>query len=319
MEQFFSILQNKKFSGTSIVDSNLQYVNNYYLNETGESEEIVDCSNVRSFLSNENNQKITQLYYSFLSSSTLMNSALLDNPNSDDFISTAEFKAIFYDDEKLADSFNNFYNTSILRGISSNYSDNPDISNNAIRNQLLNGNEYQYVKQNIFNNYSFWSNPINVVPAHSLSKGSFTAATLDIYGGDRNLNTEERLVEIPISGECYFVNIFLLKRFTQTSRMAFETCNNIIYKNINANSIYSQNQIDLVKHDDYLNKLNEKSVKVEKSVDNSYIKTIQNDSNANSNVKRYFSSSTLIQCFVDPSFSTHENEFWTDNTLIKIY
>lgn len=314
MEQNFSILKNKIFTGTTSVDSDLQYVNNYYLNNTGESVEIVDSSNVRSFITNENNQKVISLYYSFLSSSTVMNSSLVYNT----FTPTAEFKAIFYDDEKLADSFNSFYNSSILRGISSNSLDNPDIFKNSVQNQLRSGENFINIKQNVFHNYYFWNSSNLNTP----KKYPFTSATLDIYGGVRDVSEEERLVNIPTGGEYYFINVFLTKRFSQTSKMAFEVCNNIIYKNININSVFSQSKIDLIKHEDYLKSLQQDNLKYEKSFDNSYVKTVSDYSNIqvqkNSTTKSYEPISVkLIQCFVNPDFSTNENEIWSDKISLS--
>jgi hypothetical protein len=267
MEHSFNILLNRFFSGASeySVNSNLKYANNYYLNESGAEDTIVDFSNIRAFLSNENNQKIVKEYHSFLSSSSVMNSALLVNPNSSLFTPTPQFKAIYYDDDKLADSFNNFYNTSILKGISFNDS---DVFNSSIRNQLLDNEISQYSYQNIFHNHFLWSSSSCI--AHSFPKYPFENAILDIYGGLRNDSTEEILVNIPINEDAYYVNIFLTKKFTQTAKMSFDICDNIIYKISEGNAVFSQNPNDIIKHSDYLKNTNtEKTV----SFDNVYIKT----------------------------------------------
>lgn len=290
MEQTHDILINRFFTGstsgatngnTADIQSNLSYDNKYYYNPTGTADVIVDYSNVRAFLANENNQKFVSLYYSFLTSSTLMNSALIVDPNTTLFIPTASFKAIYYDDEKLAESFNNFYNSSILRGISSEYSENPDIFNTSVRNQLLPDTSNVYTAQSVFHNYYFWSSSTPSNPAYSPPKNPFftagtgttyyTTVPMDINGGDRDESTEERLVEIPINKENYYINILLLKRFTQTARIAFESCNNVIYKSIDSSTNFSQNTTDQIKHYDYFNELKEKK---ERSIDNSKIKVI---------------------------------------------
>lgn len=286
MEQTHDILKNRFFTGvTTSVESNLLYENNYYLNQTGEVETIVDFSNVRSFLSNENNQKVVKLYYSFLTASSLMNSTLIENPLSNEFIPTAEFKAIYYDDDRLADSFNNFYNTSILRGINFNYSENPDVFESSIRNQLLNGNDYKFVKQNVFNNYFFYEE------------------------GIRNESAEEKFIEIPTDGEYYFLNVFLTKRFTQTSRIAFESCNTVIFKTINSNTIFSQNPIDIIKYNEYIEFFKNP---IERSIDNSPIKTPgANQENVIYEEILSGSNNQIIQCFINPNFITNENEYWS--------
>jgi hypothetical protein len=322
MEQNYYILQNKLFTGTSnsLIESNLKYIDNYYLNQTNQEEKIVDFSNIRAFLTNESNQKVVKAYYSFLTSSTLMNAALIDNKAANTFIPTAQFKAVFYDDEKLADSFNSFYNTSILRGVNSNYSANPDIFNNSIRNQLLDGDGHKFIKQNVFDNYYFWKKPNSTTPANSPIKFPFTNAVLDVYNGDRNTNAEEKLVDIPTEGENYFINVFLLKRFTQTARIAFEACNNIVNKSLSSNTVYSQNLTDILRHKDYLNNLKGTS---EKSFDNSFIKTPGVESISQQESFSSLSNTTqLIQCFIDPNFMINENEYWSDivydNTKIWI-
>ena len=252
MEQYRCILQNRFFSGTSTtIDSNLQNINNYYLNPTDQVYKIVDFSNVRAFMANENNQMVVKAYNSFLSSSSLMNSALLMNPNSTLFIPSAYFKAIYYDDEMLADSFNNFYNTSISRGLDSNFSQNPNIFNTSIKNQLLDGEGYEFVNQDVFHNYFFWKSKSSAFPAYSPRKIPFSNAVLDVYDGDRNKSSEKRFVNIPTSGENYFINVFLSKRFTQTARMAFELCADKIFKRINSDSTFSQNLVDKIRYDDF--------------------------------------------------------------------
>ena len=330
MEQTHKILINRFFTGATntiapaVVQSNLQYENNYYYNPTGLPDIVVDYSNVRAFLSNENNQIYVQAYYSFLTSSSIMNSAILVNPNTSLFTPTAEFKQIYYNDEKLADSFNNFYNSSLLRGLDSNYSSNPDIFNTSIRNQLLSNNVNNYITQKVYNNYFFWKNPNAVSPAYSPPKNPFftagtpyyTSIPLDVYGGDRDNSTEDKIVEIPINTENYYINVLLTKQFTYTSRMAFEICDSVAYKNINQNNVYSQNITDIYTFSNYLNNINVQSKSLDNSVIISQSSVTTNSLQAMVNVKSETiplpsqTGTTLIQCFVDPNFKTNENEYW---------
>lgn len=335
MEQRQDILINRFFTGytsaaTSVsIQSNLQYENKYYFNNSGESLEIVDFSNVRSFLANGNNQKIVQTYYAFLSSSPLMNSALLVDPYTAQFVPTAEFKSIYYDDERLAKSFNNFYNTSILRGLDSNYSSNPNVFNTSIRNQLLPGTDFVFTAQSVSHNYYFWSSAAPSNPAYSPIKLPFANAVLDIYDGDRDTSIEERIVEIPSDNENYFINIILTKRFTQTARMAFEICSNVIYKVLNTPVIFSQSLTDRARYNDFL----ESSQKnAPNGIDKTPIKSIEYIQTLNSSEvfvaaesnrggdflelereNQIITAKTLIQCFVDPNFKTNENEMWSDS------
>jgi len=334
MEQIHDILINRFFTGstsaTTIVttQSDLKYENSYYYNPIGTPDIIVDYSNVRAFLSNENNQKFVQEYYSFLTSSTLMNSAILADPNTTLFIPTAAFKEIYYDDEKLAESYNNFYNSSLLRGLDTNYISNPDITNTSLKNLLLSDGVNQLITQNVFHNYYFWQSSIPANPAYSPPKNPFftagtpyyTSPPLDVYGGDRDESAEERLVEIPINKENYYVNVLLLKRFTQTARMAFETCNNVIYKTINSTNTLSQNPTDTIRYNDFVTTSN---TRLTSNLDGSQIVTIQQS--YDKALQENFTQSTIdiseselqtgktyLQCFVDPNFKTNENEYWTD-------
>jgi hypothetical protein len=333
MEQKHDILINKNFTGFASVQavqttsSILQYENKYYFNPTGESVKLVDFSNVRSFLSNKNNEKAVQSYYSFLSSSPLMNSALLVDSNTTQFIPTAEFKSIYYDDERLAESFNNFYNSSILRGLDSDYTANPNVFNTSIRNQFLPGIDFVFTAQSIFHNYYYWESSNSSSPAHSPLKSPFTNAVLDVYGGDRDTNLEERIVEIPSDLENYFINVFLTKKFTQTAKIAFDMCSNTIYKTLVSPVIFSQNLNDITRYNDYLSTTKKDTPK---GIDKTPIKSIDYIGNlvfsetltentqrtnitASTGNNQTIITKTLIQCFVDPNFKTNENEVWNDN------
>jgi len=331
MKQIHEILLNRFFTATTTVGGDvsvLQYTNNYYSNPTGEADKVVDFSNVRGFLSNENNQKIVKAFFSFLTSSTIMNSLI---PPS--FAPTAAFKDVYYDDEKLADSFNNFYNSSIARGQNSNYLANPDITKNVITNQLIPANGNESVTQTIYHNNYYWQSPNSITPAYSPKKMPFTSATLDVYGGDRNLNGEERIVEKTVT-QNYYINIFLQKSHTQTARIGFEVCEDFIFKVINNNSTFSQNIIDKVKHDDYFKTTS-------KGIDNYTLQTtdshslIPNLSHGNNSEYGYeydynyyqqggvainanTTGTPLIQCFVDPNFKTNENEVWSNDVMFQV-
>jgi len=331
MEQVHEILLNRFFSAetaTINIDGILQYSNEYYLNPTGVADEVVDFSNVRGFLSNENNQKIVKAYFSFITSSTIMNSLI---PPA--FAPTAAFKDIYYDDEKLANSFNNFYNSSIARGQDSSFLVNPDITKNSISNQLLAGDGKENITQTVYHNNYYWQSPIPATPAYSPEKHPFTAVTLSINDGDRNLNGEERFVEKSL-GQNYYINVFLEKNYTQMSKISFEVCEDFVFKVINNNSTFSQNTIDKIKHDDYFKSTT-------KGIDNYDLQTTESHSlhpstsgeinlgydNYNSYDSYYYqgngivvngvTGTPLIQCFVDPNFKINENEIWSDDINIQ--
>jgi len=359
MEQKHEILKNRLFTSTttvSTVSDNLELVNNYYLNPTGEIEKIVDYTNVRGFLSNENNQKIVNAYYSYLTSSTEMNESYSNST----FKASAKFKAIYYDDEKLADSFNEYYNSIILRGaqnssiyISGSPTDTTtDAYKNTVNNQLLGTQEYEYVTQNVSHNNFYWKSNVPHSQANSPQKPPFpeasTNAVLDIYGGDRILLEEQKIVEKPL-GENYFVNVFLQKRHTQIARIAFEACNkDSIFRVTNNNSSFSQNVTDKIRHNDFLSTLEKKEVGIDGyEINDSQQTNVLLPSQSFGSAYNYSSNiitsngtilygitdsegnpvllpaepigattgttgNTIIQCFVDPNFKTNANEYWTN-------
>lgn len=322
MTQNYDILFNENYTGFTSAktietkSSILKYENKYYFNPTGESSKLVDFSNVRSFLANKANEKVVKSFYSFLSSSPMMNSAIITNPLTTNFSPTAEFKEIYYDDEKLANSFNDFYDSSINRGLNSNYSSNPDIFNTSIRNQLLPDDENILTSQTIFNNYYLWESVTPINPAISFPKLPFTNAVLDISHGDRNENGIDALIKIPKNNENYYINIFLTKSFTQTSRYTFDICDNIIYKNLQIPVMFSQSPSDVSRYREFLQTKNNS---IEKKFDDSIIKSTKNifetsifDSGATLDRATQISNQ-LIQCFVNPNLKVDENEYWKDN------
>ncbi len=322
MEQNHFVLINRFFSGSTedsgVSSKSLKYSNKYFSNSSGNEIKIVDFSNIRSFLANKNNQKAVESYYAFLTASSSMNSAILINPYSNDFIPTAQFKAIYYDDEKLAESFNNFYNSSIIRGIDSSYSSNPNVFNTSVKNLLTENDKTYFVTQKVFHNYYLWQSNNPSFQAYSPKKEPILNAVLDIYNGERDETLEEKYLEVSSEEESYYLNVFLTKRFTQISRSTFEACENIIYKSLKYAVQFSQNPINIINYGGFLNSYESNS----SSLNNSSIST-DNNSTINVNV---FSKGTpppevittdikpsLIQCFVDPNFKFNEDEYWSDN------
>lgn len=335
MEQFHDILKCRFFTAVTSIDNfqhMLEYVNSYYLNPTGIPDDVVDSTNIRSVVSNENNQVIVKAFYSFLTSATEMNASLSYPLSSSTFSPTAKFKSIYYDDEKFAEAFNNFYNSSILSGKKANSippwatsplgypQENPDIYKNVITNQLssfTSNEQYEYVTQTVYHNNFIWTNsPWANNPPFSPSKEKVAGgglgiknAVLDIYGGERNNVGEQKYIQKNISGSSYFIDVLLLKSFTQTAKMAFETCNSIIYKTINGSQIFSQNQIDLVNFQDF-SKITNRSFDNYDMLSTEYIAPVASGFPISPPLS---GGMPLIQCFVDPNFKTNENAIWSDN------
>jgi hypothetical protein len=139
---------------------------------------------------------------------------------------------------------------------------------------------------------------------------------MDVNNGDRDESGIETLVKIPKNNENYYINIFLTKSFTQTSRYTFDICDNIIYKNIQIPVMFSQSPSDISRYREFLEAKNNS---IEKKFDDSVIKSTKNifensisDSGTTSN-RVTQTPNQLIQCFVNPNLKVDENEYWKDN------
>ena len=301
MEQYFKILKNKFFTSTTISQSvsNLQYEDNYYFNPTGDSIEVVDFSNVRGFLANANNKRIVNAYYSFITASTLMNAAY---PSTTIFSATSSFKTIYYDDEKLADSFNSYYNQVYLRGQNVNLI---DAQKNVIDNQLLSSSNYIYSSQTIYDNNFFYSSNTTdntFVQQYNL----FTASTLSLNAGHRNVNGIDKKIEQSLD-DSYYITVLLKKTSTQMARMSFELCDDYVFKNIGNYSTYSQNIAEISKYNQYFQQISDITGNGNISSPG-YIGSGNTSGQTSSNGKTY-----LLQCFINPNFKINENEIWKDN------
>lgn len=305
------ILKNRFFTGetNSAVNSDLHYKDKYYTNLTTIDQNVVDSFNVRGFLSNEKNQKVVKLYYSFLTASPLMNSALLIDALSTDFTPTAYFKEIYYDDVKLSNSFNDFYNLSILRGNSSDITQNPNVFNVSVRNNLISEEQVETVLQETHHNFFLWESPGSNISAYSPKNTSIENSVLGVYSGKRSSLKEEKVVTIPLNKNFYFINVFLNKSNTQLSRMSFDVCEDIIYKSTGWGETFSQNLNDKINSQDFF--IHSGDIKI-KSFDNTTISTDKNYSNVYSSDSE---KRNLLQCFVDPNFNTNQNEYWSDSFI----
>ena len=288
MEQQYKILLNKRFSATTEdVNANIQYVDNYYINPQGESDKVVDQTNIRSFLSSENNQIVVKGFVGFMTANTIVNETYLSSGGIV-FTPTAEFKNIYYDDEKLAEVFNNYYNTTVLRGIQTSQ----DVLNNQSQN--VDGGGYKYETKTVVNNNFFWEDLNN------------------------RINTTEDDVIKTSTDENYFITVSLVKNFNPLSRNTFELCNDSIKKNMNnGNALFSQDNSNIAKYDDFFSNLtsNKNSINYAEILSGPDFKSVGGEmgrvggagdiGNINS-----ITPNQVVQCFVDLNIKTNENEVW---------
>lgn len=100
MIQRTTILLRPITATTPTVESSLVSVNGYLAYSETVGGEVVNDLNVRDFLNNPSNETITTDFFNFLQTNS----------------TTEEFKAIFYNAQKLANTFNDFYNKTIRTG-----------------------------------------------------------------------------------------------------------------------------------------------------------------------------------------------------------
>lgn len=159
--QKYRIIQNLDFSGiTSDINSGitmtkgeqLVFSNNYFSYKTINGGEIVNDTNVRNFLDKTENESLAENFVNFLQSNT----------------NFTEFKEIFYDNKKLAHTFNEYYKNIYVPNFN---------QNSSIQESLI----YTSGQTNFNNNFLNYQNRIS--------------------------NQITSLVPTPITGDSYFVNL----------------------------------------------------------------------------------------------------------------
>ena len=122
--QDLEILFKNYTQSAETINSSLSLVNGYYVYSDSIGGGVVNEFNVKDFLDNNNNVTVATSYFDFLK----LNST------------QEEFKEIFYNNKKLASSFNEFYvNTTVSAGT---------VNRNLVTSQLTNTSAYTY-----FDNY----------------------------------------------------------------------------------------------------------------------------------------------------------------------
>jgi hypothetical protein len=345
MEQVHNILLSRFFTATTTTfgQSDLKVVNSYYLTQEGSTNKIVDEYNVRGFLSHEKNQKVVTSFFVSLTGNPVMNEAFYSS-NGMQFIASPSFKEIYYNDEKLAQTFNDYYNNSIVRGKEPTVASS--LAPKFVENQLLNleGQDFYYENFIQSPNYFTWD-------SHAIMEPKYLEyIPLDFNHYNRNSYTEEVMVKKP-KGENYLINVFLQRTVSQTSREIFELCDTKIIKSISEGNIIFFNQLEPGIQNDiltttglqnpYLNNLNVSATNVSElstgiisyNVDPNTVPQQENEFgrialigaldilNQNSSFMETRSTFTeesgstsgtnqIVQCFIDLNLNTNENEYY---------
>lgn len=196
--QSHKLLINQFFSKTGqTVASTLQFDNDYYaydLQVNGGG--VVNEFNVRAFLNDTRNENIINNFFGYLTANTTI----------------SEFREIYYSDNKLASVFNQFYNQTIVSGV-------------TVTTSVINENLVDSVPIIDYEFYHIWN---------GYSPFKMSGATQDIYGGTMQTYAYPEM-DTYTKEESYYLPVFIKRRTEQLSRNIFESCDNSINK-----SLYNQ-------------------------------------------------------------------------------
>ena len=167
---------------TTPINSTLQNVNGYSVNLIqGLGGGIVNYSNVRNFLNNENNLIIINDFYAYLTGATTQ----------------VEFIEIYNSDKKLSDVFNNYYNSSIVN--------NQFPPSDTIEQSLVGTTGVTVVENHMFT-YD------GVAPAKGLQN-----IPLSINNTERKLRVFSALTTFTYEPS-YYIPVFVRRSHSQTDR-----------------------------------------------------------------------------------------------------
>lgn len=177
------ILLNYNFTSTTAsISSNLQIVNQYEVNNVeGNGGGIVNYSNVRAFLNDDVNEDIINDFFSYLTGST----------------TREEFVEIYNSDQKLANVFNNYYNSSVL---------NNTFPSTAVINSSLTGTSGVTIINNSTFNYD------GIAPQKYLE-----GIPLSINDSTKNYSTSQSLTTYTTE-ESYYIPVFIKRNNSQLDR-----------------------------------------------------------------------------------------------------
>lgn len=202
MIQRHTILINDGFSantGNVFITSSttLNNFNNYQVNNTQNiGGGITNPSNVRAFLNDEINDFIINDFFSYLTGNT----------------TAIEFSEIYHSDQKLSDTFNDYYDSSILNNIQ------PNIS---IINENLSNTSGITITKDTIHNYN------GISPISGLDK-----IPLSINNSTRITNSYSSITTYT-SEESYYIPVYIKRNNKSISRLTFETCDKKINTTLN--------------------------------------------------------------------------------------
>ena len=167
---------------TTTVDSSMQVVNGYEINNIqGLGGGIVNYSNIRGFLNDSSNDIIINDFFSYLTGST----------------TTVEFAEIYNSDQKLADVFNNYYQSSVV---------NNQLPPTSVIDESLSNTSGFTVVNNLIYNLD------GVAPSKGLD-----SIPLSINNSTRQLKVFSALTTFTYEPS-YYIPVFVKRNHSQTDR-----------------------------------------------------------------------------------------------------
>lgn len=186
--QRHTLVINNRFSATTVgINSGLQDYGDYVVNYVqGLGGEVVNASNVRGFLNDDANENVINDFFSYLTAST----------------TTIEFAEIYNSNQNLANTFNNYYNSSVLQDT---------LPSTSVIDQSLSGTyEIEIIYNSDFNYLS-----------SQAQRQSLSGIPLSINGEIRELDVYSALTTYTLE-ESYYVPVFIKRNNLQFERNTVE-------------------------------------------------------------------------------------------------
>lgn len=214
------ILLNRRLrSNGQVIQSNLNLQNNYYVYTQNLGGGLTNEFNVRAYLNDPQNQLIIDQFIVYMQNNT----------------TDSEFLEIFYDDNKLQNVFNAFFESE-LQG--------QNVSVTAIIDQSLSNTISIVVNDNVWN----WDGNSAI--------SSMTGLPESVVNATRNENSREELVS-HTSEDSYYVPVKINYHTSQIPRNKFKVCDNIVDIRLNPIEYYLTSQgMEFVTGSDFVVALN---------------------------------------------------------------
>ena len=192
--QRVTLLLNRFFSATTqtaITNPNFVLQNDYYVNLQNVPNKVVNQTNVRAFLEDPKNSYVVNGFVNYMTGSTTLNSTKYNGT----FTPTSSFNDIYYNDEKLANLFNSYFEDSALKG-------------NTTPNILINAQVTATPNDPfIYNNIITYTHNFYWEYSGNMQLQSMNYIPLDMNNNIRKTEPKETLIKIS-TDQNYYIPVF---------------------------------------------------------------------------------------------------------------